>query len=144
MQGIGSLKQIYSDLDKVATLSFRGAKTMGAKLELNKDQADLSYLLATIKTDVELDVTCDDLKLKPMDTAQLHELFSRYEFKRWLEDAETGSWLSGEKKRRRRENRQKMILKPRLPPLKKLRRFCRKKITSLFWMMQRLIASSPV
>jgi DNA polymerase I len=98
LQGIGSLKQIYSDLDKVATLSFRGAKTMGAKLELNKDQADLSYLLATIKTDVELDVTCDDLKLKPMDTAQLHELFSRYEFKRWLEDAETGSWLSGEKK----------------------------------------------
>ena len=98
LQGIGSLKQIYSDLDKVATLSFRGAKTMGAKLELNKDKADLSYLLATIKTDVELDVTCDDLQLKPMDTEQLHELFSRYEFKRWLEDAEAGSWLSGEKK----------------------------------------------
>nr|WP_279078684.1 DNA polymerase I [Hafnia alvei] len=98
LQGIGSLKQIYSDLDKVATLSFRGAKTMGAKLELNKDKADLSYLLATIKTDVELDITCDDLQLKPMDTEQLHELFSRYEFKRWLEDAEAGSWLSGEKK----------------------------------------------
>ncbi|MDU3156041.1 DNA polymerase I [Hafnia alvei] len=98
LQGIGSLKQIYSDLDKVATLSFRGAKTMGAKLELNKDKADLSYLLATIKTDVELDITCEDLQLKPMDTEQLHELFSRYEFKRWLEDAEAGSWLSGEKK----------------------------------------------
>lgn len=54
LQGIGSLKTIYDDLDRVATLSFRGAKTMGAKLLLNKEKADLSYLLATIKTDVDL------------------------------------------------------------------------------------------
>ncbi|WHP80287.1 DNA polymerase I [Edwardsiella anguillarum] len=95
LQGIGSLKTIYDDLDRVATLSFRGAKTMGAKLLLNKEKADLSYLLATIKTDVDLAQGCDDLAIKPLDSETLHRLFSRYEFKRWLSDAQEGSWLTG-------------------------------------------------
>ncbi|AOV98423.1 DNA polymerase I [Edwardsiella hoshinae] len=94
LQGIGGLQAIYEDIDRVATLSFRGAKTMGAKLLLNKEKADLSYLLATIKTDVELNVDCDDLALKPLDSATLHTLFQRYEFKRWLNDALDGSWLT--------------------------------------------------
>ncbi|AGH75487.1 DNA polymerase I [Edwardsiella piscicida] len=97
LQGIGSLKTIYDDLDRVATLSFRGAKTMGAKLLLNKEKADLSYLLATIKTDVDLAQDCDDLAIKPLDSETLHRLFSRYEFKRWLTDAQEGSWLTGAK-----------------------------------------------
>ncbi|WP_438334194.1 DNA polymerase I [Edwardsiella tarda] len=94
LQGIGGLQSIYGDIDRVATLSFRGAKTMGAKLLLNKEKADLSYLLATIKTDVDLALDCDDLAIKPLDSATLHTLFQRYEFKRWLSDAQDGSWLS--------------------------------------------------
>ncbi|WP_370557197.1 DNA polymerase I [Edwardsiella tarda] len=94
MQGIGGLQSIYGDIDRVATLSFRGAKTMGAKLLLNKEKADLSYLLATIKTDVDLALDCDDLAIKPLDSATLHTLFQRYEFKRWLSDAQDGSWLT--------------------------------------------------
>ncbi len=57
LQGIGSMAEIYANLDKVASLSLRGAKTLGAKLAEAKDLADLSYLLATIKTDVALDVS---------------------------------------------------------------------------------------
>ncbi|WP_150539640.1 DNA polymerase I [Actinobacillus vicugnae] len=84
LQGIGSLKEIYANLDKVATLSFRGAKTLAPKLEAEKEAADLSYLLATIKTDVELTLTHEQLVVQPQKRDELVELFSRYEFKRWL------------------------------------------------------------
>ncbi|CNG18041.1 DNA polymerase I [Yersinia frederiksenii] len=99
LQGLGGLDALFSNLDKISTLTFRGAKTMSAKLEQNKDVAYLSYKLATIKTDVELDITCDELKVSPPDDDQLHQLFSRYEFKRWLADVEAGKWLEGKKDR---------------------------------------------
>ncbi|WP_145533302.1 DNA polymerase I [Yersinia alsatica] len=99
LQGLGGLDALFSNLDKISTLTFRGAKTMSAKLEQNKDVAYLSYKLATIKTDVELDITCDELKVSPPDDDQLHQLFSRYEFKRWLADVEAGKWLDGKKDR---------------------------------------------
>lgn len=99
LQGLGGLDSLFSNLDKIPTLTFRGAKTISAKLEQNKDVAYLSYKLATIKTDVELDVTCDELTVSPPDDEQLHQLFSRYEFKRWLTDVEAGKWLDGKKER---------------------------------------------
>lgn len=86
LQGIGSLKEIYANLDKVATLSFRGAKTLAPKLEAEKEAADLSYLLATIKTDVELELSHDQLLTEPQKRDELVELFGRYEFKRWLNE----------------------------------------------------------
>lgn len=86
LQGIGSMQAIYANLDKVAELSFRGAKTFAPKLEAEKETADLSYLLATIKTDVALDVTYDQLLAQPQQRDQLMELFGRYEFKRWLNE----------------------------------------------------------
>ena len=95
LQGLGSLETIYNDLDKVASLSFRGAKTMGKKLADNQEMAMLSYQLATIKTDVELELTCEQLTVKPLDQQLLLELFARYEFKRWLTDIEKNSWLTG-------------------------------------------------
>ncbi|MEG9500172.1 DNA polymerase I [Mannheimia indoligenes] len=86
LQGIGSLKQIYENLDQIATLSFRGAKNFAPKLEAEKENADLSYLLATIKTDVELDVTHDQLLTQAQNRAELATLFEHYEFKRWLNE----------------------------------------------------------
>lgn len=86
LQGIGSMQEIYANLDKVATLSFRGAKTFAPKLEAEKAMADLSYLLATIKTDVPLNLTHDQLLTEPQQRDQLVELFGRYEFKRWLNE----------------------------------------------------------
>lgn len=93
LQGLGGLDALYANLDSIATLSFRGAKTMAAKLEQNKEVAYLSYKLATIKTDVELDLTCGELAVSPPDADKLHELFKRYEFKRWMADVEAGTWL---------------------------------------------------
>ncbi|NIF24056.1 DNA polymerase I [Candidatus Pantoea multigeneris] len=97
LQGLGGMQSIYENLDKVADLGFRGAKTMGAKLEQNRDVAFLSYQLATIKTDVALDLTCEQLTVNEPDVAALQTLFARYEFKRWLADLEDGTWLQGKK-----------------------------------------------
>jgi len=97
LQGLGGLDAIYSQLDKVAELSFRGAKTMAPKLEANKALAYLSYQLATIKTDVDLALNESDLVLQDPDVDTLHQLFGRYEFKRWLADLEKGHLFSGVK-----------------------------------------------
>lgn len=86
LQGIGSMQEIYANLDKVATLSFRGAKTFAPKLMAEKAMADLSYTLATIKTDVELDLTHEQLTVQPQNRDELMTLFGRYEFKRWLNE----------------------------------------------------------
>ncbi|HAE79716.1 DNA polymerase I [Morganella morganii] len=94
LQGLGSLDDIYTDLSKIAGLSFRGAKTLAPKMETNKEMAYLSYTLATIKTDVELDRTWDTLVLSEPDLDKLHALFTQYEFKRWISDLENGGWLA--------------------------------------------------
>ncbi len=89
IQGLGGISEIYSKLDEVAGLTFRGAKTMGPKLETNKELADLSYLLATIKLDVALDVTVDELVHKEPDLKRLKELYADLEFKAWISDLDT-------------------------------------------------------
>ncbi len=93
LQGLGGLDTLYANPDKIAGLSFRGAKTMAAKLEQNKDLAYLSYKLATIKTDVELELTCEQLEVQQPAAESLLELFKKYEFKRWIVDVEAGKWL---------------------------------------------------
>ncbi|WP_323176090.1 DNA polymerase I [Pantoea ananatis] len=100
LQGLGGMQSIYDNLDKIADLSFRGAKTMAAKLEQNRDVAFLSYQLATIKTDVELDQPCEALTVSEPDVNALQALFSRFEFKRWLTDLQEGKWLQGTKSNR--------------------------------------------
>lgn len=90
LQGLGSMAQIYANLDKVADLPIRGAKKLGEKLLTEKANADLSYALATIKTDVALDVKPEQLILGEANNDQLIELFGHYEFKRWLNEVMTG------------------------------------------------------
>jgi DNA polymerase-1 len=93
LQGLGGLDSLYAAPEKIAELSFRGAKTMAAKLEQNKEVAYLSYQLATIKTDVPLELTSEQLEVQQPATEALVELFKRYEFKRWTADVEAGKWL---------------------------------------------------
>ena len=50
LQGIGGITSIYNNLDKIPVLNFRGAKTIAKKLQTHRQDADLSYQLATIKT----------------------------------------------------------------------------------------------
>ena len=91
LQGIGSMAEIYANLDKVAELPIRGAKKLGDKLLAEKEMADLSYRLATIKTDVDLDITPKQLTLGASNNDKLTEYFGRYEFKRWLNEVMNGA-----------------------------------------------------
>ncbi|MEQ0077379.1 DNA polymerase I [Klebsiella sp. CN_Kp118] len=93
LQGLGGLDTLYAEPEKIAGLTFRGAKTMAAKLEQNKEVAYLSYQLATIKTDVELDLGCEDLLVAQPIADELLTLFKKYEFKRWITDVESGKWM---------------------------------------------------
>jgi DNA polymerase-1 len=89
IQGLGSLEELYENLDKVKDLEFRGAKTMAAKLEEHKDQAFLSKVLATIKLDVELEQNLSDIKSVPADDSKLLALYQESEFKGWVKELST-------------------------------------------------------
>lgn len=93
LQGLGGLDTLYAESDKIAGLTFRGAKTMAGKLADNKEVAYLSYKLATIKTDVELELGCEQLEVQQPAADELLSLFKQYEFKRWSADVEAGKWL---------------------------------------------------
>ena len=84
IQGIGGLDAIYADLEKVRSLSFRGAKTMPEKLIEHREMAYLSHRLATIKTDVELPFGPAEIICVPADNQRLRELFEELEFKGWV------------------------------------------------------------
>ncbi|MBC7005575.1 DNA polymerase I [Photobacterium sp. BZF1] len=91
LTGIGGLDALYANLDDIAPLGFRGSKTMSKKLLDNKEAAYLSYELATIKLDVELDVTPDQLVKTTPDTDELTKLFGQLQFRRWLSEMLDGS-----------------------------------------------------
>ena len=86
LQGLGDLDAIYENLEKVRELSFRGAKKMPEKLEEHRELAYISRKLATIKLDVELAISADQLHNRTEDSAALLELFRELEFKSWFEE----------------------------------------------------------
>ena len=84
LQNLGSMDDIYQNLEKLAPLGFRGSKTMAKKMQDNEEMARLSYQLATIKTDVEISEKRADFAHKEQNTDALVQLFGKLEFKRWL------------------------------------------------------------
>ncbi len=86
LQGIGSIKSLYARLDDIAGLGFRGSKTMAKKLEEHKAQLELSYELATIKLDVEVEQNLETFAIADMKKDRLIELYGQCEFKRWLSE----------------------------------------------------------
>ena len=85
LQHLGGIDSIYGQLDAVADLPIRGAKSLGTKLEGARADADLSYELATIKIDCDLGLAEGDLDSSPPDTNALIALFQDLEFKTWLD-----------------------------------------------------------
>ncbi|KPC35651.1 DNA polymerase I [Pseudomonas syringae pv. cilantro] len=92
----GGIKELYDNLDKVATLPIRGAKTLAAKLEEHREMAFLSYELATIKIDVPLDIELDQLHCGEPDRDALMELYAELEFKSWIEDLQRDAKRAGQ------------------------------------------------
>jgi DNA polymerase-1 len=84
---IGGLDILYANLDKVATLAVRGAKSLAEKLRAEREQAYLSQKLATIKTDVELPFAVHELTNSEEVLPDLIEAYRELEFKSWLDEA---------------------------------------------------------
>lgn len=97
--GLGDMDAIYNNIDQVATLPIRGAKTLGKKLLDNREMAYLSRELATIKLDVALDLNIDEMQMQPPQDDILMELYERLEFKSWQDEIRrrSGAALSGPK-----------------------------------------------
>ncbi|MGN5289832.1 DNA polymerase I [Aeromonas sp. 11P] len=90
LQGIGSIDEIAANLDKVAALGFRGSKAFADKFREQEEQVRLSYRLATIKTDVELEQSLEELLLKPVDRESLLAVYREYELRNLIKELESG------------------------------------------------------
>lgn len=91
LQGVGGLDALYANLDDIAPLGFRGSKGMAKKLEENREGAYLSYELATIKLDVELEQRPEELVKQEPNVDELVQMFGQMNFKRWLTEMLDGS-----------------------------------------------------
>ncbi|MDU1145448.1 DNA polymerase I [Aeromonas rivipollensis] len=90
LQGIGSIDQIAANLDKVAALGFRGSKAFADKFREQEEQVRLSYQLATIKTDVALEQSLEELELGPIDKESLLAVYREYELRNLIKELESG------------------------------------------------------
>ncbi len=72
---------------------------IGANLRASLEQLPMSRQLATIRTDLELDIDVGDLQVGPVDRTRLRELYHDQAFTRWLaeldEDADNGQHSAG-------------------------------------------------
>lgn len=90
LQGIGSIDEIAANLDKVAALGFRGSKAFADKFREQEEQVRLSYVLATIKTDVALEQGLEELELGPIDKEALLAVYREYELRNLIKELESG------------------------------------------------------
>ena len=77
LQEYGSLDGIYENIDKI-----KGS--LKEKLVSDKANAYMSYEIATIVKDVNVDISIDDIKLKNKDDNKLNELYEELEFYSFL------------------------------------------------------------
>jgi len=80
------LLQQYDSLEGVIAHADEVKGKMGEKLRDAAADLPLSYDLATIKLDVELNDTPTSLQLKPQDNVALLDLFRNLEFKTWTKE----------------------------------------------------------
>ena len=96
LQGVGSIDTIAAHPERVAELSFRGAKTFAAKFKEQEAMVRLSQQLATIKTDVELPVSLAELRRHELQKDVLLALYRQFEFKNLVQELESASEADAE------------------------------------------------
>ena len=85
----------YGTLDAVIANADRIGGKIGENLRAALPQLPLSRRLATIKTDVPLDLRAAELVLREPDVAQLRELYRRYEFRAALKELDATPAATG-------------------------------------------------
>ncbi|TLU65680.1 DNA polymerase I [Thalassotalea litorea] len=81
----------YETLDGVVANADKIKGKIGENLRAAVEQLPLSYELATIKTDVELEKNLADIEASEPDTETLRSLYEEFELKRLLADLNAGS-----------------------------------------------------
>ncbi len=76
----------YGSLDEIMAHADDIKGKIGENLRESLEQLPLSYRLATIVCDLELEQTPQTLNLEPPDKARLKALFERLQFRTWLSD----------------------------------------------------------
>lgn len=76
----------YESLDGVVASSDEVKGKIGESLRASLELLPMSYELATIKTDVELDYSIEELVVTEPDTEGLRELFTELEFRTWVKE----------------------------------------------------------
>ncbi|MEO0423397.1 MAG: DNA polymerase I [Pseudomonadota bacterium] len=76
----GDLDGIYANIENLAEAKVRGAKRIGEKLLEHREDAYLSRQLATIRCDVELEVSATTLARETADVSALRSLYTELEF----------------------------------------------------------------
>jgi DNA polymerase I len=89
LQGVGGIDTIAAHPERIAELSFRGAKTFAARFKEQEAMVRLSQQLATIKTDVELPVSLTELRRGALQKEALLALYRQFEFKNLVQELES-------------------------------------------------------
>jgi len=76
----------YESVDNIIAHADEFKGKVGEYLRDGLEQLPLSYQLATIVCDLELEQTHEELNLQPANTEALRELYSEYELKTWLSE----------------------------------------------------------
>ncbi len=90
LQNLGGLQDIYQKLDQIPELPIRGAKKLPDKLAAERDKAELSYQLATIKLDVELPLAFDEIEPGAENPDELLHWYRELEFNTWIDEVLAG------------------------------------------------------
>ena len=93
IQGIGGLEDIYRNLERVKDLPIRGAKSLAEKLIEERDNAELSFQLATIKLDVPLPYSVETMHNTTPDHESLRSWFEQLQFRSWTAELDQSSVL---------------------------------------------------
>jgi len=78
--------EAYTDIKGVIKNAESIGGKVGENLRSSLDTLELAYELVTIKTDVELEIGIEDLKVQEPNADELTELYKELEFNSWLQE----------------------------------------------------------
>lgn len=81
---MGSIKNIYNNLNKITSLDFKNFQSIVKKLKANKEIAFMSYKLATINTDITINFTNNQIFINEPNEQELFKIFKKYQFISWF------------------------------------------------------------
>lgn len=87
---LGGIRDIFNNLEKIAELSFRGSKTFAEKYKDAFETVELSYRLATIKTDLDLPLKIADVTPPLANKEELISIYTELEFTKLLAELKNG------------------------------------------------------